>query len=68
MTRFTPQAWKIIKTRDTGGSPWLAFGIMKLERHHEARTAHHHNQRRVPFAVLPRDEKDEVADSLDPDK
>jgi MtN3 and saliva related transmembrane protein len=44
MSSFTPQAWKIIKTRDTSGisAPmyaitvlgfafWLAFGIMKAE-------------------------------------
>jgi MtN3 and saliva related transmembrane protein len=44
MTSFTPQAWKIIKTRDTSGisapmyaitvlgfALWLAFGIMKAE-------------------------------------
>jgi MtN3 and saliva related transmembrane protein len=44
MTSFTPQAWKIIKTRDTrsisapmyavtvvGFSLWLAFGLMKGE-------------------------------------
>lgn len=61
MTSFTPQAWKIIKTRDKGWSPWLAFGIMKLEWPIIIPTA-------CAFAVLPRDEKDEVADSLDPDK
>lgn len=43
-TSFTPQAWKIIKTRDTGSisapmyaitvsgfALWLSFGIMKSE-------------------------------------
>lgn len=44
MTSFTPQAWKIIKTRDTssisapmygltvlGFALWLAFGLLKTE-------------------------------------
>jgi MtN3 and saliva related transmembrane protein len=44
MTSFTPQAWKIIKTRDTnsisapmyaltvlGFALWLTFGLMKAE-------------------------------------
>jgi MtN3 and saliva related transmembrane protein len=44
MTSFTPQAWKIIKTRDTssisapmyaltvlGFALWLAFGLLKAE-------------------------------------
>ena len=44
MSSFTPQAWKIIKTRDTSGisapmyaitvvgfAAWLIFGIMKSE-------------------------------------
>ena len=42
MTSFTPQAWKIIKTRDTISAPmyaltvlgfalWLAFGLLKAE-------------------------------------
>ena len=44
MTSFTPQAWKIIRTRDTGSisapmyaltvlgfALWLAFGLLKAE-------------------------------------
>ncbi|MFU0505796.1 SemiSWEET family sugar transporter [Pseudaminobacter sp. NGMCC 1.201702] len=83
MTSFTPQAWKIIKTRDTGSisapmyaitalgfACWLAFGIMKNE---------------WPIiitngvclvlsafillmTVLPRAQKEAVAETLDPDK
>lgn len=82
MTSFTPQAWKIIKTRDTRGisvpmyaitvlgfALWLAFGILKSE---------------LPIIItnaiclllsafilimsaLPQAEKDAVADALDPD-
>lgn len=81
MTSFTPQAWKIIKTRDTssisapmyvitvlGFAFWLTFGIMKYE---------------WPIIItngvclvlsafilvmttLPRAKKDAVADVLDP--
>jgi MtN3 and saliva related transmembrane protein len=81
MSSFTPQAWKIIKTRDTGSisTPmyaitvlgfafWLLFGLMKSE---------------WPIiitngvclvlsafillmTVLPRAKKDAVADVLDP--
>lgn len=82
MTSFTPQAWKIVKTRDTNGisapmygitvfgfALWLAFGIMKAE---------------WPIIItngvclllaafiltmtlLPRADKDAVADAFDPD-
>ena len=42
MTSFTPQAWKVIRTRDTSGistpmyavtvvALWLAFGVLKGE-------------------------------------
>ena len=81
MTSFTPQAWKIIKTRDTGSisapmyaltvsgfALWLTFGLMKDE---------------WPIiitngvclllsafillmTVLPRAKKDAVADAIDP--
>ncbi len=81
MTSFTPQAWKIIKTRDTsslsapmyaitvlGFALWLSFGIMKTE---------------WPIiitngvclllsafilvmTILPRSKKDAVADALNP--
>lgn len=81
MTSFTPQAWKIIKTRTTGSistpmyvitvlgfASWLIFGVMKNE---------------WPIiitngvclvlsafilmmTVLPRAKKDAVADVLDP--
>jgi MtN3 and saliva related transmembrane protein len=83
MTSFTPQAWKIIKTRDTGSisapmyaitalgfACWLAFGIMKNE---------------WPIiitngvclvlsafillmTVLPRAQKEAVAETLDPNE
>lgn len=83
MTSFTPQAWKIIKTRDTssisapmyavtvvGFALWLAFGIMKGE---------------WPITItngvclvlsafilvmtmLPRKPREAVADALDPDR
>jgi MtN3 and saliva related transmembrane protein len=81
MTSFTPQAWRIIRTRDTnsisapmyaltvlGFALWLAFGLMKTE---------------WPIiitngvclilsafillmTVLPRAKKDAVADAIDP--
>jgi len=81
MVSFTPQAWKIIRTRDTSGisAPmyaitvlgfvfWLAFGLLKAER---------------PIIItngvclvlsafillmtlLPHARKDAVADALDP--
>ena len=81
MTSFTPQAWKIIRTRDTGSisapmyaltvcgfALWLTFGLMKDE---------------WPIiitngvclilsafillmTVLPRDKKEAIADAIDP--
>jgi MtN3 and saliva related transmembrane protein len=81
MTSFAPQAWKIIRTRDTGSisapmyaltvsgfALWLTFGLMKDE---------------WPIiitngvclilsafilmmTVLPRDKKEAVADAIDP--
>jgi len=81
MTSFTPQAWKIIKTRDTnsisapmyaltvvGFALWLAFGLLKTDW-----------PIIIPNGVclflsafillmklLPRAKKDAVADAIDP--
>ncbi|KRB29786.1 hypothetical protein ASD99_24310 [Mesorhizobium sp. Root695] len=82
MTSFTPQAWKIIKTRDTGGisapmygitvlgfALWLAFGMIKLEWPIIITNGVCLLLSAFIFTmtVLPRDEKDAVADVLDPD-
>ena len=81
ITSFTPQAWKIIRTRDTnsisapmyaltvlGFALWLAFGLLKTEW-----------PIIIPngvclilsafilmMKVLPRAKKDAVADAIDP--
>lgn len=81
MTSFTPQAWKIIKTRDTRGisapmygitvlgfASGLAFGIMKLEWPIIITNCVCLLLSAFIFTmtVLPRDEKDAVADIFDP--
>ena len=82
MTSFTPQAWKIVKTRDTSGisapiygitvlgfALWLAFGIMKLEWPIIITNGVCLLLSAFIFTmtILPRVEKDAVADSLDPE-
>lgn len=81
MTSFTPQAWKIIKTRDTssisapmyaitvlGFAFWLAFGIMKNEWPITITNGVCLvlSAFILMMTVLPRAKKDAVADTLDP--
>jgi MtN3 and saliva related transmembrane protein len=78
---FTPQAWKIIRTRDTssiskgmyvvtvaGFSLWLAFGIMRGEW--PITIANSVCLVLSAFillmTILPREKKDRVANALDP--
>lgn len=81
MSSFTPQAWKIIKTRDTGSisAPmyaitvlgfafWLMFGIMKSEWPIVITNGVCLvlSAFILVMTVLPREKKDAVADVLDP--
>ncbi|WP_258589886.1 PQ-loop domain-containing transporter [Mesorhizobium sp. AR02] len=52
MTSFTPQAWKIIKTRDTSGIS------ADLCHHGFGGMAHHHHQRRMSVAIDLRSDDD----------
>jgi MtN3 and saliva related transmembrane protein len=82
MTSFTPQAWKIIKTRDTDGisapmygitvlgfALWLAFGIMKAEWPIIITNGVCLllSAFILAMTILPRAGKDAVADAFDPD-
>ena len=82
MTSFTPQAWKIIKSRDTSGisapmyavtvvgfALWFGFGVMKGEWPIIITNS-------ICFllsafilvmTLLPQAKRDEVADTLDPE-
>lgn len=81
MSSFTPQAWKIIKTRDTGSisAPmyaitvlgfafWFMFGIMKSEWPIVITNGVCLvlSAFILVMTVLPREKKDAVADVLDP--
>ncbi len=81
MTSFTPQAWKIIKTRDTssisapmyaitvlGFAFWLTFGIMKNEWPITITNGVCLvlSAFILMMTILPRAKKDAVADTLDP--
>ncbi len=81
MTSFTPQAWKIIRTRDTssisapmyaitvvGFALWLIFGLMKSERPIIITNivCLVLSAFILVMTVLPRKKKDAVADALDP--
>ena len=81
MSSFTPQAWKIIKTRDTSGisapmyaitvigfALWLIFGVMKSEWPIIITNGVCLILSAFIFmmTVLPRTKKDAVADVLDP--
>jgi MtN3 and saliva related transmembrane protein len=81
MTSFTPQAWKIIKTRDTssisapmyaltvlGFALWLAFGLLKVEWPIIATNGVCLilSAFILLMTVLPAAKKDAVADAIDP--
>ena len=82
MTSFAPQAWKIIKTRDTSGisapiyaitvlgfALWLAFEIMKAEWPIMITNGVCLllSAFILVMTVLPRPEKDAIAEVFDPD-
>ena len=82
MTSFTPQAWKIIKTRDTssisapmyavtvvGFALWLAFGLMKGEWPITITNAVCLvlSAFILLMTVLPRKPKEAIADVFDPE-
>jgi MtN3 and saliva related transmembrane protein len=81
MTSFMPQAWKIIKTRDTGSisvpmyavtvigfSLWLAFGVMKGEWPITITNAVclMLSAFILLMTILPRKSKEAIADAFDP--
>jgi MtN3 and saliva related transmembrane protein len=83
MTSFTPQAWKIIKTRDTssisapmyavtvvGFALWLAFGIMKGEWPITITNAVCLvlSAFILVMTMLPRKPKESIANVFDPDR
>ncbi|MER9446311.1 SemiSWEET transporter [Mesorhizobium sp. M0254] len=82
MSSFTPQAWKIIRTRETSGisapmyaitvlgfALWLAFGIMKAEWPIIITNGVCLllSAFILTMTVLPQAEKDAVAKAFDPD-
>ncbi|ESZ16366.1 glutathione synthetase [Mesorhizobium sp. L2C085B000] len=82
MSSFTPQAWKIIRTRETSGisaptyaitvlgfALWLAFGIMKAEWPIIITNGVCLllSAFILKMTVLPQAEKDAVAKAFDPD-
>lgn len=82
MSSFTPQAWKIIRTRETSGisapmyaitvlgfALWLAFGIMKAEWPIIITNGVCLllSAFILTMTVLPQAEKDVVAKAFDPD-
>ncbi|MER9722355.1 MULTISPECIES: SemiSWEET transporter [unclassified Mesorhizobium] len=82
MSSFTPQAWKIIRTRETSGisaptyaitvlgfALWLAFGIMKAEWPIKITNGVCLllSAFILTMTVLPQAEKDAVAKAFDPD-